>query len=671
MFLQTGRKDVRATALLDTIHSPKDVKRLSPEQLEQLCGEVRAFLIDSVSRTGGHLSSNLGTIELTVALHRVFTTPKDKIVWDVGHQCYTHKLLTGRREGFARLRKADGISGFPCPAESVHDAFAAGHGNTSLSAALGLAQAKKLRGEPGKVIAIVGDGAFTGGMIYEGMNNIQCLNNLIVVLNDNKMSISKNVGSVAQYLTRLRTNPRYFKAKRDVESLLDQTPVVGGAIKTTLQAAKSAVRRALYHSTMFEEMGFQYVGPIDGHDVRELTALFEAYRQEQSAPLFVHIMTKKGKGFQPAEENPGEYHGVSAFDLNHLTNPDIAPDSSFSTVFGRQLAACGETDANLCAITAAMKYGTGLQYFYKQHKDRFFDVGMAEQHAVTFAAGLAAGGMRPVVSIYSTFLQRGYDQIIHDVNLQRLNVLFAVDRAGLVPGDGETHQGIYDAAFFSQLSDFCVVSPCNYAELTHWLQALLQRDGPRALRYPRGGEDEALAALGCTGRPFDVFSAPHPADTALVTYGAEAAPVLEAARRAAQQGVFADVYKLTVIHPLPEGLCAALQGYRRIVFAEEGIRYGGIGEHLASALLAQGCGALFRHIAVPNLGLAHAGTDELRARFGLDAAGLAAVLMQTEAPEAGEKEPLPLEGRRGIPGEPQRGAAGDTAGNTSVQGENT
>lgn len=624
---------MRDTSLLDTIQSPQDVKRLLPEELAPLCEEVRAFLIDSVSKTGGHLSSNLGTIELTVALHRVFTTPRDAIVWDVGHQSYTHKLLTGRREGFARLRMADGISGFPCPAESPHDAFLAGHGNTSLSAAIGMAQAKKLRGEPGKVIAIVGDGAFTGGMIYEGMNNVQKLNNLIVVLNDNKMSISKNVGSVAQYLTRLRTNPQYFKAKRDVESILDQTPLVGGAIKTTLQAVKSVLRRALYHSTMFEEMGFQYVGPVDGHDVRELAVLFDAYRQEQTAPLFVHIITKKGKGFTPAEENPGEFHGVSAFDVHHLTDPDIAPDSSFSTVFGQTLAACGMRDRRLCAITAAMKYGTGLQYFYKQHKERFFDVGMAEQHAVTFAAGLAAGGMRPVVSIYSTFLQRGYDQIIHDVHLQGLNVLFAVDRAGLVPGDGETHQGIYDAAFFSQLQECCVVSPCNYAELTHWLEQLLQRDGLRVLRYPRGGENETLASLGCSGRLFDVYPAPGPAKIALVTYGAETAPVREAARLAAQQGVFADVYKLAVIHPLPDGLCAALRGYRGILFAEEGIRSGGIGEHLAAALLEQGCTAAYRHIAVPTLGLLHAGVDEQRARFGLDAESLAAALVALASDE--------------------------------------
>lgn len=617
-----------STSLLNSIQSPADVKKLDFRQLKELCDEIRLFLIDSVSQTGGHLSSNLGTIELTVALHKVFTTPRDCLIWDVGHQCYTHKLLTGRRSGFAKLRMPGGISGFPCPAESEHDAFLAGHGNTSLSAAIGMAQAKKLKHEPGKVIAIVGDGAFTGGMIYEGMNNIRCLNNLIVILNDNKMSISKNVGSVAQYLTRLRTDPRYFKAKRNVESLLDSTPVVGGPIKSALQTTKLLVRRALYHSTLFEQMGFQYVGPVDGHDVKDLCFLFDAFRQEQSAPLFIHLMTVKGKGFTPAEENPGEYHGVSAFDVHHLIDPDVAPDSSFSTVFGQLLAECGAQDERLCAITAAMKYGTGLQYFYKQHKERFFDVGMAEQHAVTCAAGLAAGGLRPVVCIYSTFLQRGYDQIIHDVNLQRLNVLFAVDRAGLVPGDGETHQGIYDAAFFSQLNAFRVISPCNYAELTHWLKALLQEEGPRVIRYPRGAEDEALAALGCSGKDFDCFAAAQPARTALVTYGAQTGPALAAAAQAARENVFADVYKLTVIHPLPDGLCDALARYDSVIFAEDGIRSGGIGEHLAAALLTNGARVRYRHIAVPNNGILHGSVEELRASFGLDAPALAAAILQ-------------------------------------------
>ena len=572
---------MNGTRLLDTIHSPADVKQLDFGQLQELCAEIRAFLIDSVSKTGGHLSSNLGTIELTVALHKVFATPSDKFVWDVGHQCYTHKILTGRREGFDRLRMLGGISGFPSPRESEHDAFIAGHGNTSLSAAIGMAQAKKLRHEPGKVIAVVGDGAFTGGMIYEGMNNIRSLNNLIVVLNDNKMSISKNVGSVAQYLTQLRTSPRYFKAKRDVESLLDSTPVVGGAIKAGIQTVKSAFRRSLYHSTMFEEMGFQYVGPVDGHDVKELSMLFDAYRQEQSAPLFVHVLTIKGKGFTPAEQNPGEFHGVSAFDVNHLTDPDVAPDSSFSTVFGQQLAQLAGQDERICAITAAMKYGTGLQYFYKQHKSRFFDVGMAEQHAVTFAAGLAANGMRPVVSIYSTFLQRGYDQIIHDVNLQRLSVLFAVDRAGLVPGDGETHQGLFDAAFLSSIYGMTVYSPASYAELEYAMErALYHCKGPVAVRYPRGG----ASASEADHVPDDWLHIKNGGKTLLISYGRIFSEVRAAAKLLAESKKPVDLLKLCRIAPLPEECIRLARKYETIYFVEEGVRNGGIGEHFLGAL---------------------------------------------------------------------------------------
>lgn len=612
---------------LDNIASAEDVKKLNMNELTALCGEIREFLIESVSNTGGHLSSNLGTIELTAALHHVFTTPRDKIVFDVGHQCYTHKILTGRQEGFAKLRQLNGLSGFPSPRESEHDAFVAGHGNTAISAAIGFANAKKLRGEPGKVIAIVGDGAFTGGMVYEGMNNIRVLNNLIVILNDNTMSISKNVGSVAQYLTQLRTSPHYFAAKRNVEYFLDAIPIAGAFVKKGLQKAKSMVRQFLYHSTMFEEMGFQYVGPVDGHDISGLCTLFSAYRDEQSAPLFVHAVTVKGKGFTPAEENPGEFHGVSAFDVNNLTDPDISPDSSFSTVFGRHLAELGETNKSLCAITAAMKYGTGLQYFYRQHKERFFDVGMAEQHAVTFAAALAAGGMQPVVCIYSTFLQRAYDQIIHDINLQSLNVLIGIDRAGFVPGDGETHQGIYDAAFLSQLTGVTLISPCNYAELCHWTTQLLSQQGPRAIRYPRGGECETLAALGCTGKEYDFYPA-NTADTvkaktAIVSYGSETTEALAGAALLRERNAATDVYKLCQIHPLPQGLCEQLLSYDKIVFAEEGVKSGGIGEHLATALQALGYRGVYEHIAVGSRGLTHATVPELREIFGLDAASIA------------------------------------------------
>ena len=609
---------MNGTRLLDTIHSPADVKRLDFGQLQELCAEIRAFLIDSVSKTGGHLSSNLGTIELTVALHKVFATPSDKFVWDVGHQCYTHKILTGRREGFDRLRMLGGISGFPSPRESEHDAFIAGHGNTSLSAAIGMAQAKKLRHEPGKVIAVVGDGAFTGGMIYEGMNNIRSLNNLIVVLNDNKMSISKNVGSVAQYLTQLRTSPRYFKAKRDVESLLDSTPVVGGAIKAGIQTVKSAFRRSLYHSTMFEEMGFQYVGPVDGHDVKELSMLFDAYRQEQSAPLFVHVLTIKGKGFTPAEQNPGEFHGVSAFDVNHLTDPDVAPDSSFSTVFGQQLAQLAGQDERICAITAAMKYGTGLQYFYKQHKSRFFDVGMAEQHAVTFAAGLAANGMRPVVSIYSTFLQRAYDMLLQDVAMLGLHVVFAVDRAGLVGGDGETHHGVFDVNYLRSVPGMQVLCPASQAELGQMLRrAVLEMTGPVAVRYPRG----------CDGAFTGIAEQPRlreGKDITLVTYGTLVNEVLSAAKLLEARGISAEVLKLPSIKPLDvRTVAASMRKTGRLLVAEEAVCIGCVGKELLASLRARGVGGPVRLCNLGDRFIPHGAVPELYRLAGLDARSLA------------------------------------------------
>lgn len=612
--------------ILSNVSSAADIKSLNTAQLQQLCEEIRTFLIESVSHTGGHLSSNLGTIELTVALHKVFDTPHDQIVFDVGHQCYTHKILTGRKEQFNTLRQLDGISGFPNFAESRHDTFISGHGNTAVSAAIGLAYAKKMQGDDGKVIAIVGDGAFGGGMVYEGLNNIGKLDNLIIILNDNKMSISKSVGAVSQYLTRLRTNPGYFRAKRNVESFLNAIPLIGRPMANGIKHIKRNFRRSLYHSTMFEEMGCQFVGPLDGHDVENLCKVFAAYKAEQESPLFLDVITVKGKGFAPAEENPGAFHGVSAFDAHNITDPDNLPGESFSTVFGQELTKLAEKEPTLCAITAAMKYGTGLQYFYKEFPHRFFDVGMAEQHAVTFAAGLARNGMVPVAAVYSTFLQRSYDQIIHDVCLQNLNVLFAVDRAGLVPGDGATHQGIYDAAFLSQQENFTVVSPCNYKELRFWLKKLIKQYAmPRALRYPRGEENPVLAALSCSGKEYDVYPAAGKRKTkiALVTYGAETAEVLRAAEMLKGK---ADVYKLVVIHPLPEGLAEVLAGYKTVLFAEEGIRSGGIGEHLAAALQAKHFKGEYIHTALPTTGVTHANVAQLREKYKLNAESIVSAL---------------------------------------------
>lgn len=613
---------------LDKIQATGDVKNLPQQELPLLCEDIRSFLIESVSATGGHLSSNLGVVELTVALHRTLNLPQDKILFDVGHQCYTHKLLTGRRAGFAQLRQRDGISGFPAPQESECDTFIAGHGSTALSTAIGVARAKKIKGEPGKVVAIIGDGAFTGGMVYEGMNNVSTLNNLIVVLNDNKMSISKNVGQMANYLTKLRTDPKYFHAKARMETALEKIPAVGSDLVKVLQEGKKLIRRGIYHSTMFEEMGFQYIGPVDGHDVLELTRILTNL-SEQYSPVFLHIVTRKGKGLKQAEENPGEFHSVSAFDLDHLTNPEMSPKDSFSTRFGTRLAELGADVPNLCAITAAMKYGTGLNFFYHNIPERFFDVGMAEEHAVTFAAGLASQGMLPVVAIYSTFFQRAYDQMIHDVNLMKLNVVFAVDRAGLVPADGETHQGIYDPGYFSQIG-IPTFSPSNYAELEYWLEQLIKTmQGPRAIRYARGEEKPALAALGCTGNPYDFIRRTADACTVLVSYGAESEEILRVADLLEQQGVAADCCKLVQIFPLSEGLCEELSRYRTILFAEEAVTSGGIGQQLCTALHQTGWRGTFLLRGVDNTHLLHATVPQLREDQGLDAPALAELVIES------------------------------------------
>ena len=609
--------------LLERIQAPGDVKLLAENDLPQLCEEIRQFLIQSVSSTGGHLSSNLGVVELTVALHRTLDLPQDKILFDVGHQCYTHKLLTGRREGFAALRQKDGISGFPNPKESNCDTFVAGHGSAALSTAIGIARAKKIKNEPGKVVVIVGDGAFTGGMVYEGMNNVSKLNNLLVILNDNKMSISKNVGQMANYLTKLRTDPKYFHAKAQMETMLDSIPLIGDALVRALQGGKQLVRRGIYHSTMFEEMGFQYIGPVDGHDVIMLEQMLNNLR-EQFVPIFLHVVTQKGKGLKQAEENPGEFHAVSSIDLNHLTDPELSPKDSFSTTFGLTLAELGNEEPRLCAITAAMKYGTGLNFFKHAHTDRFFDVGMAEEHAVSFAAGLASQGLLPVVAIYSTFFQRAYDQIIHDVNLMKLDVLFAVDRAGLVPGDGETHQGIYDTAFFSHVG-IPVYAPANYEELRYWLTYLVREArGPRAIRYARGDQKPALQALGCTGNTFDRIETHPGARIALVSYGAEAEEIIAACDLLQQHHVAADCYKLVRLYPLPDGLCKALQSYDLILFAEDSIRTGSIGQQLCFALQQSGWRGKFLLHAVDNTHLLHANVPQLRRDQQLDAAALTA-----------------------------------------------
>lgn len=604
--------------LLNTINRSEDVADLNINQLPQLCDEVRHFLIENVSKTGGHLSANLGTVEIITAMHYNFVTPLNEFVFDVGHQCYTHKIYTGRRKDFTTLRKQNGLSGFPSPNESVHDAFISGHGSASISVAIGLATAKKLKGEPGKIIAVVGDGAFTGGMVYEGMNNVkENLDNLIVILNDNKMSISKNVGSMSKYLSKLRTSEDYLNAKKSVTSILDKMPYVGKPIGNAISASKSAIRRSMYNSTMFEELGFIYHKVEDGNDVHKVCDALRAAKYAEG-PVFIHVMTVKGKGYVPAEENPGAFHGVSSFNADKVTDPDTAPSDSFSTIFGRNLADLAYSNKKLCAITAAMKYGTGLQFFYKEHKNRFFDVGMAEEHAVTFASALAKGGMTPVVCLYSTFMQRAMDQYIHDTCLLNLNVMFAIDRAGLVPGDGETHQGIHDLSIFSNYDAVPIACPSNYDELKYWQEYMIDNiKGPKVIRYPRGGQDSSLADYKCTQNFYDVIG--EEKENIIVCYGRQFAEALKAKHLLENENISVSVLKLNIVNPILPEMVEMLKEYKNIYFFEEHVKNGSISAKLGLALLENGFKNNYNYTCINNYTVYHANVSQLQHICGLDA----------------------------------------------------
>lgn len=607
-------------SLLEKINCSEDVSALAQEDLEQLCRQARRFLIENVSKTGGHLSANLGTVEIVTAMHYCFSTPKDQFVFDVGHQCYTHKLYTGRREQFPSLRQLNGLSGFPSPAESTSDAFIAGHGSTSISLAIGLARANKIKHKDGYVIALVGDGAFTGGMIYEGLNNVaKDLDNLIIILNDNKMSISKNVGAMPKYLSQLRTNADYLNVKRNVASTLEKVPLLGKGVRDVLVASKSFIRRNLYNGgTFFEDLGFTYHQIADGNNVYDVCSALEAAKRVDG-PVFIHAMTVKGKGFAPAEENPGEFHGVSAFDLEHVPDPDAAPKDSFSTVFGKNLSETANKNENICAITAAMKYGTGLQFFYRDHPRRFFDVGMAEEHAVTFAAALAKAGMQPVVCLYSTFMQRAMDQYIHDVMLLNLNVMFGIDRAGLVPGDGETHQGIHDISIFSSYSNTLVVCPSNYSELLYWQNYMLNEyTGPKVLRYPRGGQENLIENYECTANPYDIVSRTPDADSLIICYGRHFSQCVQAVQKLKEEGINADILKLNVVNPLPLRAVNRAMKYRNVHFYEEHVESGSVSEKFALELLTNGFKNIYKNHCVANYTVKRASVNQLWQLCALD-----------------------------------------------------
>ncbi len=607
------------SSILDTICSPQDVKELPFEQLDVLCTQIRERLIQTTAKTGGHLASNLGTVELTVALHRVFDCPDDQIVWDVGHQCYTHKLLTGRREQFSTLRQEGGLSGFPKRKESEYDAFIAGHSSTSISVASGLARAKKLQNDQHHVIAVIGDGAFTSGLAFEGANNAARFgDNLIVILNDNKMSISKNVGSFSKYLSKIRARPAYFRTKDRVESICNHLPLIGKPLNQLLVWLKTTMKTVVYGSNWFEDMGFCYLGPIDGHNMETLCDVLQRAKNLHR-PVFLHIETQKGKGYSYAEENPGEYHGTSGFDIDTGKSFSSA-STNFSNEFGLYLTELAKRDERICAITAAMKYGTGLNHFSRAfgQQGRFFDVGIAEPHAVTFAGGLAANGMLPVFAVYSSFLQRCYDQIIHDLSIEQQHVVIGIDRAGIVGSDGETHQGLFDVAMLSSVPGITLYSPATYEEMRCSLyKSLYEHTGVCCVRYPRGGEGKLPAFDPQV--PWAIEPKGAKPRLLLVTYGKLSAQAVQAAQTLSQQGVPTAVLKLLRLLPFCEEAVEQAMQAEYVLFAEEGIESGGIGQMFGSRLLENGFQGHYRVLAVHDRFVEQATPDRALALCGLDA----------------------------------------------------
>lgn len=606
--------------LLNNIKSPSDVKKLNDSELELLAKEVRQTLIDTVSKTGGHLASNLGVVELTIALHKIFDSPNDQIVWDVGHQVYTHKLLTGRYEKFSTLRTKDGISGFPRPSESEHDIFYSGHSSASISAAYGLAVSKKLNNDPGYAIAVIGDGSFTGGLAYEGLNNAGRSNTrLIVILNDNEMSISENVGSIARYLAAIRTKPRYYSFMADVETSLIKLPRSGEKIYNIFNKAKTNLKNAMYQSTIFENMGFKYLGPIDGHNMNALCAALESAKSIES-PVLLHINTVKGKGYNFAEKSPSQFHGISKFDI--ITGEPVLPCANYSSEFGKYLCELAQNDKRICAITAAMSLGTGLEEFSKKFPKQFFDVGLAEEHAVTFSGGLAKDGMIPVFAVYSTFLQRCYDQLVHDAALQGEKIVLAIDRAGFVGEDGETHQGILDVAFLNTIPKITVYSPSSFKELKACLsKAVYKDDGVVAVRYPRGCEVSLPEDYEYNDDNFSIYG-DEKAKIAIATYGNVFGYACKALEILKQKGISVKILKLNKIKPIDEKAVGILMDCDSIFFFEEGIRSGGAGEALALKLLEKGFKGDFKLQAINDCFVAHASVAQLLEQYELDTNGI-------------------------------------------------
>lgn len=613
--------------LLEQIEQENDIKKIPSEKLPELAMELRRFLLTNVSHTGGHLAANLGVVELTMALHLFMDFPEDKLIWDVGHQSYVHKILTGRREQFSTLRQYGGISGFPKPSESNCDAFATGHSSTSLSAALGFVKARELRGGHEKIVAVIGDGALSGGMAFEALNNAGRLkSNLTIILNDNKMSISENVGAMANYLGKIRTNPAYIKFKDDLANSLSRLSKNGPKITNALKRTKDSVKHLFVGGMLFENIGLTYIGPIDGHNLDQMKHALERAAMCDNATL-IHVVTQKGKGYRQAEQNPVKFHGIDPF--NRRTGEIICKKkTSYTDVFGKAIVQEGKNSNNLCVITAAMKYGTGLNEFAEQFPERFFDVGIAEEHAVTFAAGLAAGGYHPVVAIYSTFLQRSYDQILHDVCMEQLPVVFTVDRTGIIENDGETHQGIYTSSFLSHIPGLILMEASEDTELQAMLSFALKQKQPCAICYPRRAafhlpeqyHREVPVELGkarviCEGD----------SGCAILAVGPALESAFETVRLLQQEGINISLVDARFVAPADDNMIYELaQENRLLITMEENVKRGGFGEYVAVTLLEHKCiNTDFWNLSLPDGFLCQGNLEELRVTTGTDAVTVA------------------------------------------------
>lgn len=600
---------------LGKLKLPDDLKKLNMNELETLATEIRTKMIKTVSQNGGHLSSNLGVVELSIAMHRMFNSPNDKFVWDVGHQVYAHKLLTGRVNEFDTLRTENGISGFCAPNESQHDTFYSGHSSTSISSALGIAEANKRLGKNDYTVAVIGDGALTGGMAYEALNNAgRSGTRLIVVLNDNEMSISENVGSMARYLAVVRSKPEYNKLKAKTESTLNKIPLIGSGIARFVSKIKSDIKSTMYESTFFEDLGFKYMGPIDGHNLEHLCEALDSAKLV-NAPVLLHISTVKGKGYDFAEKSPSTYHGISKFNVE--TGEPVSSGANFSSVFGDELCALAGENDKVCAITAAMALGTGLKDFSEKFADRFYDVGIAEEHAVTFASGLAKGGMIPVVALYSTFLQRAYDQLVHDGTLQEQKVIIGVDRAGFVGEDGVTHQGLLDVSLINSIPNATMYSPFTFELLRKDLRnAVNNASNLTIIRYPRGGEIKIPNTYVITDSEFDYFD--NNSSKLIVSYGRVTAEVINAVEQLKNKGINFSIISLNKIKPISDEVYDIALKYSEIYFYEESVRSGSIGQSFADILCEKCYNGRYEHIAVNDSFVAHATVKSLLKKYKLD-----------------------------------------------------